>query len=367
MAMVCSFDSARDWATQLHHRRARPNIRSTPAGAMRGNPGLPRRAANPYSAQRSRRSCPDADRGPAPRGSGDVHADHRRRRRASGRSGRDRAREALLAADGQLTLVARRRERPVRVPRRQRAVRDPGAGAGPRAAARGRRRHAHVEPSLQAIASTSVGRGLHELAEQSGADLLVVGSSRRGLAGRALLGDDTHAALNGGACAVAVAPTGYGSSAAVIREIGVGYDASPESERALELARELAGELGARLSAFQADVRTRVRARRRSGPDRGLDRRRRRRGPRADRDARAGSSPTRPTGRPPRSSPCSAPRSICSSSAHADTDRSGASSTAACRYDWPGAPAPRCSSCLARLATNRLRVNRGRTAGSAPG
>jgi nucleotide-binding universal stress UspA family protein len=109
-----------------------------------------------------------------------------------------------------------------------------------------------TEPSLQAISSTSVGRGLHELAEQSGADLLVVGSSRRGLAGRALLGDDTHAALNGASCGVAVAPTGYGSAPAVIREIGVGYDASPESERALELARELAAERGARLSAFQA-------------------------------------------------------------------------------------------------------------------
>ncbi len=158
---------------------------------------------------------------------------------------------ALLAAGGELTLVhvetsdpyvyrgvsalyeARERE--------QALARLEVAAAGIRS-----------EPSLRAIASTSVGRGLHELAEQSGADLLVVGSSRRGLAGRALLGDDTHAALNGASCAVAIAPTGYGSTPGVIREIGVGYDASPESQRALELARQLASALGARLSAFQA-------------------------------------------------------------------------------------------------------------------
>lgn len=158
---------------------------------------------------------------------------------------------ALLAADGELTFV-------------HVDASDPYVYRGVSALYETREREQalarlHVaaagmptEPSLQAISSTSVGRGLHELAEQSGADLLVVGSSRRGLAGRALLGDDTHAALNGAPCAVAVAPTGYGSSAAVIREIGVGYDASPESERALELARRLASGLGARLSAFQA-------------------------------------------------------------------------------------------------------------------
>jgi nucleotide-binding universal stress UspA family protein len=158
---------------------------------------------------------------------------------------------ALLAAGGELTLVHVDTSDPYVYrgvsalyetrEREQALARLQAAAGGMRTA-----------PSLQAIASTSVGRGLHELAEQSGSDLLVVGSSRRGLAGRALLGDDTHAALNGASCAVAIAPTGYGSSEGVIREIGVGYDASPESQRALELARKLAIELGARLSAFQA-------------------------------------------------------------------------------------------------------------------
>ena len=59
----------------------------------------------------------------------------------------------------------------------------------------------------------SVGRGLHELVEEIHADLLVVGSSRRALLGRAGVGDDTRAALNGAPCAIAIAPAGYGQRA----------------------------------------------------------------------------------------------------------------------------------------------------------
>jgi nucleotide-binding universal stress UspA family protein len=101
--------------------------------------------------------------------------------------------------------------------------------------------------------ASSVGRGLHELAETIEADLLVVGSTRRGLYGRARLTDDTRAALNGAPCAIAVAPAGYSiESPPWMREIGVGYDGSPESERALCVARALAAETGAKLSAFEA-------------------------------------------------------------------------------------------------------------------
>jgi len=98
----------------------------------------------------------------------------------------------------------------------------------------------------------SAGRGLHELCEIAEADLLVVGSSRRGLWGRVLLGDDTHAALNGAPCPVAVAPIGYAEQPVAIREIGVAYNGSPESDHAITVARALAEECGAKLSAFEA-------------------------------------------------------------------------------------------------------------------
>lgn len=88
------------------------------------------------------------------------------------------------------------------------------------------------------------------LAEATGADLLVVGSSRRGLLGRVLLGDDTRAALNGAPCAVAVAPSGYCQEPDLMREIPVGCNASAESEHALTVARSFADEYGAKLSAL---------------------------------------------------------------------------------------------------------------------
>src|SRR4051794_20321983 len=109
-----------------------------------------------------------------------------------------------------------------------------------------------VEADLRWYGSSSVGRGLHELCEVIGADLLVVGSSRRGLLGRVLIGDDTSAALNGARCGIAIAPSNYAQQPGMTREIGVGYDGSPDSEHALSVARTLAVAWGAKLSALEA-------------------------------------------------------------------------------------------------------------------
>jgi nucleotide-binding universal stress UspA family protein len=111
---------------------------------------------------------------------------------------------------------------------------------------------AGVEAHLRTRESYSVGRGLHELCELTEADLLVVGSSRHGLVGRVLIGDDTRDALNGAPCAIAIAPAGYAGQPVAMREMGVGYDGSPDSEHALAVARALAAESGATLSAFEA-------------------------------------------------------------------------------------------------------------------
>ncbi|HUB36480.1 MAG TPA: universal stress protein [Solirubrobacteraceae bacterium] len=102
------------------------------------------------------------------------------------------------------------------------------------------RSRAEVEAELVSYASGSPGRGLHDLAEETSADLLVVGSCSRGPVGRVLLGDDTRGALNGAPCAVAVATRGYAEHPHPIATVGVGYDGSPESDIALAKARELA-------------------------------------------------------------------------------------------------------------------------------
>jgi nucleotide-binding universal stress UspA family protein len=115
-----------------------------------------------------------------------------------------------------------------------------------------RRKAGIRDARLSRMSATTVGRGLHQAAEFRGADLLVVGSSRRGVIGRVLLGNDTHAALNGAPCAIAIAPASYAQQPQLIREIGVAYNGSVESEHALEVARTLASETGAKLSAFEA-------------------------------------------------------------------------------------------------------------------
>lgn len=109
-----------------------------------------------------------------------------------------------------------------------------------------------IEAHIRTWGSPSVGRGLHELAGAIGADLLVIGSSRRGRAGRVLIGDDTRAVLSGAPCAVAIAPGGNAARPPVMGEIGVGYDGSPESRHALRVAKELTRAHGTKLSAFQA-------------------------------------------------------------------------------------------------------------------
>ncbi len=107
-----------------------------------------------------------------------------------------------------------------------------------------------IDADVISWAARSIGRGMHELAEQRHADLLVVGSSERGTLGRVLTGDRTLASLNGAQCAVAIAPSGYASHVRPLVTVGVGHDGSPESERALQTARAVAARHGASITAL---------------------------------------------------------------------------------------------------------------------
>ncbi len=110
---------------------------------------------------------------------------------------------------------------------------------------------AGLDAQIVTVDAGSAGAGLHEQADLQGADLLVVGSTRRGAIGRAMLGDDTRAALNGAPCAVAVAPGGRADDPKPIARIGVAYNATPESAAALAVARELAARTGASIHALE--------------------------------------------------------------------------------------------------------------------
>ncbi len=95
-------------------------------------------------------------------------------------------------------------------------------------------------------------RGLHDLARARNADLLVIAASRQDEIYRDLVADDARELLEDAPCAVAVAPVGYVDRRYPMRRIGVAYNRSPESARALDVARNLADKYHAELSAFQA-------------------------------------------------------------------------------------------------------------------
>ncbi len=156
----------------------------------------------------------------------------------------------LLQPDGKMTLVNvfSGATRPVD------AV-TPGMVEEDRARARAVLEHeleaAPAGTEVLAVDAMRAGEGLHRTAEDLGADLLVVGSSRRGLFKRVLLGDDTRAALNGAPCAIAIAPSGFGERTTPFAKIGVAYDGSEESKAALAAARELAGRTNAAILALR--------------------------------------------------------------------------------------------------------------------
>ena len=108
---------------------------------------------------------------------------------------------------------------------------------------------AGIQAKLAIYPFDQPGRALHEAAEHLHADLLVIGSTRHALLGRALMGDDTRASLNGAPCAVAIAPRGYTQMDHDPTAIGVGYDGSVEGEHALTTAREFAARYGTAVKA----------------------------------------------------------------------------------------------------------------------
>jgi nucleotide-binding universal stress UspA family protein len=103
-----------------------------------------------------------------------------------------------------------------------------------------------VGAEAEAIPSSSPARGLHELAEEIGADLIVVGSAHRGRVGQILVGSVGMRLLSGSPCSVAIAPLGFSDQAdRRLTDVAVGFDGSPEAGIALAAAVDLARASGA--------------------------------------------------------------------------------------------------------------------------
>jgi nucleotide-binding universal stress UspA family protein len=167
--------------------------------------------------------------------------------------------KALLSGDGEVTLVY------VEVLQSKPA---PEADTRPDDEARlfglerlGRLRdEGQIAAEISRIEAPSVRRGLHEFAAGQDADLLVIGPGRHDPVAHMFLGDEAREVLEDPPCPVAVAPAGYRTCPGQIRKVGVAYDGSAQSDRALALARKLTVERHGTLSAFEA-VRAPVYAR----------------------------------------------------------------------------------------------------------
>ena len=101
----------------------------------------------------------------------------------------------------------------------------------------------HRDVRLEVVAAPSAAHGLHELAERTPADLIVVGSSHRGALGRILAGSVAERLLHGSPCAVAVAPAGY-APGRDLATIGVAYDGVLRKPRSAERGRRAGGTSG---------------------------------------------------------------------------------------------------------------------------
>jgi nucleotide-binding universal stress UspA family protein len=104
---------------------------------------------------------------------------------------------------------------------------------------------------LRTVAATSPARGLAELAEEEGAEAVVVGSTRRGAIGRVMTGSTAERLLHGTGCPVAVAPRGYRRHhPEPLRAIGVAFTDTPDGHEAVRVAAELAGRAGLPLTVY---------------------------------------------------------------------------------------------------------------------
>ena len=120
------------------------------------------------------------------------------------------------------------------------------AEAEQRLAAQARETLGETPFRMRVVGGVAAPRALHEVAEDEGADVIVIGSTHRGALGRVLPGSVGERLLHGAPCAVMVAPRGFAERERLeIRSIGVGYDGKTESSHARTVAAALAEELGA--------------------------------------------------------------------------------------------------------------------------
>jgi len=107
-----------------------------------------------------------------------------------------------------------------------------------------------VTATYRVVGSQSAAHGLDDVAEQTGASMIVVGSAHRGARRRISPGSTGERLLHGAVCPVAVAPRGLRERTAQVRRIGVAYLDAPEAREALRVAADLVERTDASLTLY---------------------------------------------------------------------------------------------------------------------
>jgi nucleotide-binding universal stress UspA family protein len=107
------------------------------------------------------------------------------------------------------------------------------------------------EVEYQIVASSSAAHGLHDLAEERTASVIVVGPGAGGTEERLFAGSTAERLLSGSPCPVAVAPSGMRSRRpGELTRIGVAYIDTPDANAALAVAVRLARRTAATLRLY---------------------------------------------------------------------------------------------------------------------
>jgi nucleotide-binding universal stress UspA family protein len=106
------------------------------------------------------------------------------------------------------------------------------------------------------VASSSAAHGLHDLAEEPAAEIIVVGSGRSAPKQRLFAGSTAERLLAGSVCPVAVAPAEMATPPGALGRIGVAYIDTPDGRAALNQAARLGRRTGTPLRLYTVVMET---------------------------------------------------------------------------------------------------------------
>jgi nucleotide-binding universal stress UspA family protein len=103
---------------------------------------------------------------------------------------------------------------------------------------------------VRVFEDNTAARGLARAVDELDPELIVLGSTRRGKVGAALLGSTAERVIHSSSCPVAVVPNGYEKPADGVKMIGAAYSDTEEGREALQAAASLARAAGVKLRAI---------------------------------------------------------------------------------------------------------------------